>query len=282
MISKSLINILIIIIILISISCDIINPLEDIPSYIQIDKISHSEDSNALKITDAWINIDGNLIGIYELPAKFPIIESGVHTIKVRAGIKVNGIAASRAYYPFYTSYETNIELLPTEIIKIFPEVSYADFANRLWVEDFESAGISIEETSDSDAELVFSSDDVFDGYKSGKIFLPDTSDYYECFTINNFILPYNNTPIYLELNYKNSIQFFVGVYVLSLSGSIDKHTIILIHKHTEWNKIYIDLTTTVNNYPESFFKLFIMVIKENKEQSEEIFIDNLRLVTYE
>ncbi|HOV12628.1 MAG TPA: hypothetical protein PLL90_12785, partial [Bacteroidales bacterium] len=67
-----------------------------VPSYIHIDKIDLNttyefDGSNSCKITDAWVYIDGDLQGIYELPATFPVLANGQHTIMVRAGIKLNG-----------------------------------------------------------------------------------------------------------------------------------------------------------------------------------------------
>lgn len=69
-----------------------------VPSYIHIEKIDVSTvyelyGSDSHKITDAWVYVDGDLQGIYELPATFPILATGQHTIMVRPGIKLNGIA---------------------------------------------------------------------------------------------------------------------------------------------------------------------------------------------
>ena len=49
----------------------------EIPAYISIDDITLTTDlatqgSAAENITDAWVFINDNLVGVYELPATFP------------------------------------------------------------------------------------------------------------------------------------------------------------------------------------------------------------------
>jgi hypothetical protein len=61
-------------------SCELINPVEEIPSFIQIDSfvmednVLADEGSLSHDIRDAWVFIDDEMIGIYELPARIPIL----------------------------------------------------------------------------------------------------------------------------------------------------------------------------------------------------------------
>ena len=72
---------LIIFLLLLINSCKLITPDESIPSYILIDKIAYksniSGDNNSQNITDAWVYVDDQLIGAFELPAKFPVLITG-------------------------------------------------------------------------------------------------------------------------------------------------------------------------------------------------------------
>ena len=70
------------------------------PAYIKINDIELNNSSTD-KITDAWVYIENQLQGVYELPAKFPVLETGVKEIRIKAGIKNNGISSSRVFYPF-------------------------------------------------------------------------------------------------------------------------------------------------------------------------------------
>ena len=57
-------------------SCQVFDRPEKIPSFIHIDhfdfSITHSsQGSSSNKITDAWVYMDGNLEGVYELPSTY-------------------------------------------------------------------------------------------------------------------------------------------------------------------------------------------------------------------
>ena len=166
-------------------SCDIINPDETIPATITIDSFIVSSDiltqgSNSSKITDVWINIDGNLQGIYELPATFPVLETGDRALIIRAGIKNNGIAASREIYEFYNWEEMDITLTSGENKHITPQISYKDNLNFMLIEDFEDPGLKFVTTEKSDTDLIHSNIDVFEGYRSGMIVLDSNHTFFE------------------------------------------------------------------------------------------------------
>jgi hypothetical protein len=44
---------------------------------------SASEGSASHKITDAWVYVDDQLVGVWEVPSKIPALEAGEHTVKV-------------------------------------------------------------------------------------------------------------------------------------------------------------------------------------------------------
>src|SRR5688500_18378665 len=134
---------LIIVVLFIS-GCEIINPPEPVPAYIYIpaftlDADTLSQGSNAHGITDAWVYVDDNLQGLYELPATFPILLSGSQKIVIRAGIKNNGAGSTRIFYPFYTTYETMVDLEPNVTDTIRPVVQYRSNVNFPFLENFES-----------------------------------------------------------------------------------------------------------------------------------------------
>src|SRR5438067_12211826 len=92
-------------------SCEIINPSEDIPSYLHVESFSvttnnETQGSNSSKITDVWVTVDGKALGTYELPATLPVLATGSHDVILSPGILINGIAATRTAYPFYTTYQ--------------------------------------------------------------------------------------------------------------------------------------------------------------------------------
>ena len=134
----------------------------DIPSYIEIDEIILNNSTH--NITDAWVYINDNLQGVYELPAKFPILEEGQHNLRIKAGIKENGISGTRIAYPFYSSYIIEQLFTAETTISISPEVNYISSAD-FFSEDFEGIGMTLEETSMSDTSII---EDYNDEYDSG------------------------------------------------------------------------------------------------------------------
>lgn len=263
------------------------NREEQIPVHLNIDKINLNV-TNALhgsaseKITDAWIYIDGDLAGAYELPCNIPILSEGNHEITIKAGIKVNGIAASRAYYPFYTSYVVNITLSPDSIYEFEPVITYYDDKIQ-FNEDFEDGGISFTKTGTSDTSIVKTSESsqVFEGNYSGIINLNSTYDYALISMIDMLELPTTGKPVFLELNYKTNIPFNIGLYCI-YSSQIAKRTHLIINPNDTWNKIYVNLTSLVVKYPDALgFKLFFEAINdvENDIENAEIMIDNIKIL---
>lgn len=269
-------------------SCEVINPDEGIPSYIQIDTIIFStnyleEGTASHKITDAWVYVDDELVGTYELPATVPVLKSGSHKITVNAGIKMNGIAATRIPYPFYRPYEVTTELFADSIIKLEPEVEYYTSTNFVWMEDFESPGYTLEVTSLSDTNLnrISGTADVFEGNSSGLFaMLNPPHILFECKTINEYVLPKGGTPVFLELNYKCNNTFRIGIFANEAGLSTQVPQTILINKSENWNKIYVNLTNEVSLFVNAVnYNVYFGVIPDEGVPEPMVYIDNIKLI---
>lgn len=268
-------------------SCELINPDETIPSFIQIDSIDvesnnpQEEGSVSHKISDAWVYIDDELIGSYELPATIPILKDGTHRMTIRAGIKSNGILSTRPYYPFYEPivYD-NFKLIKDSIIKVKPVTHYSSGAKIAWKEAFEDAGISLINATDDTTSLLITSNPalVFEGRNSGyiKILQNDTSFFFR--STDTYKLPISGFS-YLELNYKNNNKFMVGLIAI-INGSSVPLPVLILNRSDKWNKIYINLTMTVNNYISATdFYIFVSSAKEPDVTEPCIYLDNIKLV---
>ncbi len=257
-----------------------------VPSYIHIDKITLNstyeiDGTNSSKITDAWVYVDDDLIGIYELPATFPVLYTGSHKISVRAGVKLNGIAMSRGYYPFFETYNTTIDLQKEEIDTISPVVTY--FPGKIqWKEDFEDAGISIVRYVDSDTSIYKTTDpaDAFEGSFSGVANLDATRHYILCVSDSTLEIPQNQSPVFLEMNYKTNTYLTVGMYGKLASGTTERIPTIVLNPTNEWKKIYINLTYTANyTVNTNGFKVFFEANKPDSLTSAKVLIDNIKLL---
>jgi hypothetical protein len=278
--------------ILISPSCDLINPDEDAPGYVEVKQFSFNPvpgaqefgPSVSTKIKDAWVYIDGKFHGVYELPARFPVLETGNRNFLVLPGILLNGIAGTRSPYPFYKGSDHAINLPANGSVVINPSTEYFNLAECTYCESFEGAGFSLTPTALSDTMMFLlppSDPDVFEGAGSGAAYLTTENSIFEVASTTTFTPPGSSQPVYLEMDYKINQEMKVGLIVIR-SGETDLQIpIITLRPNEEWNKVYVQLGYTVSSYPNATFKLFIGALKSPETTKSEFFIDNIKVVNF-
>ena len=257
-------------------SCNKFEGSQTVPAYIHIDSISvecdyYTYGANTSNITDAWVYVDDQIIGCYELPATFPVLKRGKHKVSVYAGICVNGIGDARSYYPFYKSkdyYELN--LVEDSIINLNPVVNYyeIDLLN-IWTDDFET-GTSLVPLAESDTGIVcidgpeaWNTDNSF---YSGKVVLPPDSLDFVLASSEEFTFHQNLQGDYcmLEMDYKCNDTFFVGLMYYK-NYSLTQWPLVKVlptdKTHTVpeiWKKMYVNLGPLMTeNETASYFKLY-------------------------
>jgi hypothetical protein len=266
-------------------SCSVFDKEEKIPSYIQIKQANlqtnySTEGANTHKINDVWINIDGNLQGIYEIPVTFPVLETGKRIITIRAGIKVNGIAASRAPYPFYEFLNIDTILPEKEIVVINPTFKYKENIKFAWIEDFQGNGYSLERMIGSDTLLMVQADSNNSKYGVFCIDAVKQKFYYK--SSEAYQLPKNGSAVFLELDYRCNHPFTIGLLVNKLQSSV-AHDIIIINPHPNtFNHIYIDLTYTVTSNMDAVdFNIIFRGVLQDGYTDGKIEIDNIKLIHF-
>ena len=245
------------------------------PAYIKINDIELNNSSTD-KITDAWVYIENQLQGVYELPAKFPLLETGVKEIRIKAGIKNNGISSSRVFYPFYSSFIiNNFELISGEEYTINPVVNYLDNIS-IFNEDFEGVGLEIDTTINSNIDFEIVNDSA---QKYAFANLKDSNSIFEIATIEILDIPKDGSPVFLELDYKSNTEFKTGLYVQE-SGTVIDESILWIREKETWSKIYVNLTPVTSNYfNASSFKLYLKMERNFSISENKIYFDNLKIV---
>lgn len=274
-------------VLVILVSCDKFSGDQTIPAYIHIEKITFSatdiQGTSSSKITDAWVYVDDQLVGAFQLPVTFPVLERGKHKVTIHAGIKMNGIASTRVYYPFYKPVDFQVNFVEDSVVTLNPAVTYYESTKFVWMENFESGGSSLEKTAKSDTALVLTSDhqNVFEGNFSGMVNLNDSVLIFEAATIDPYELPKTGSSVFLEMNYKTNNLFTVGVIGVGATQVIQQPIIVLNHSDS-WNKIYINLTSTVQEMTTSVaFKVFLGAVKEDTVSHPKILVDNFKLLTF-
>ena len=269
----------------------------EIPSYLKITAIDLETDtfdgSDSQKITDAWITMDGIFLGAFEIPCTIPILADGEHEFAISAGIKANGISATRIRYPFYSIcnlfYEDSIEpvvgkklhLYKDSTITVSATTKYTDNTNFLFIEDFEDAGLIIKPSDESDTTLqkTYSDSLVFEGYGSGFVELDSVNDFFELINSEFVSLSSIYNDNMLELNYKCDHSFKVGIAMKSgETGEIVRFEALHIDSSYVWNKIYVHMTNQVNlGTTDDEFGIFIGIKKRVNVETATFYFDNIK-----
>jgi hypothetical protein len=258
-----------------------------IPSYVHIPEYHFQalpgEGTSSHNITDAWVFVNGQKIGAFQLPATVPVLASGKSTFDIFPGIKLNGIAATRAIYTFYSRYTSDVELYPDSMITIIPSCTYVDGLSFDFIEDFESIGVVFDKTDRSDTTLMKTDDaeHVFEGQYSGYIALENNITFFEAKSINAYSLPKTGGFSFIEINCKSTIPFVVGLFANEFNYST-RNPIVVVTPSDNWKKIYVNLTPTVSRFQQAFnFNVLIAAQLDETETQGRIWIDNIKLLHY-
>jgi len=281
---------LLFIILLTQTSCEKFSGDQEVPAYLSIDSIYIStnfslQGTNSQNITDAWIYVDDNLIGAFQMPARVPVLYNGIHTVTVFPGIKENGIATTRVTYPFYKPIITKIRLTPdsTTQLKVLKTV-YQSTSSFVWMENFESEPFTIDTTSSSSAyiertpsgsPLAFKDE----GSYSGMVVLDTARSFFECKTNKEYPIP--SSTVYLEINFNINTTMTVGVFVYSTTTSYQVPILNLNPTHNTWKKTYINLTTSLNSYYGTYYRVYLGAFLDDGAEQNLLLFDNLKVLTY-
>lgn len=268
-------------------SCKIFNPEDLVPSYIYVTDLvvnpNNNQGTSSDNLTDAWVYINGNLIGTYELPSKIPVHVEGSYNLQIFAGMKSNGLTNIRIQNDFLNPFDTTMNSAPSRTDTITPVITYESSA-RFWIEDFEDPGVKFSTMPNSDTSLLITNNTslVLEGNGSGIIQLGAGQSRFECrtseTTFDNF--PKQGAPIYIEVDYNSNEILTFGIYHNNNSSVLIKQEHInLFPTDGKWKKIYLSLTDLVSSQLNaSEFELYIEVVK-NRSSAPLVLIDNLKVI---
>lgn len=232
--------------------------------------------SNSSKITDIWYYVDDNFKGAFPIGSIMPIVGSGSSKITLYAGIKNNGISATRLPYDFYQKYTISQDITPGQTYVVNPTFEYLTVAAFPIIENFDAGGFKFMSVGTTPFTVITDPNLVYGG--SGKSFymtMTDVNPKSEIKTSTPINLPVGGAAVYLELNYKCNQQIEVGV----IGGGIEVRQALIVNSSSEWNKIYIQLTSVVSTQPTyNYYDIYIKATKQ--VDSPEIYLDNIKLVT--
>lgn len=275
---------------LIGFSCDIINPDEEVPAYIHINEFSlttneTTEGSNSAKITEAWVFVDGAFLGVYDLPAQLPILQTGEVELKIEAGIKENGRSLTPDIYPFYAPYELTVNLVPNETIEINPTTTYADNAEIVFIEDFEDTRPRVfTESITGNQEIIRTEEHAFEGQYSGQFYVSNNNAIVEFSTpVTYNDLMENGVYVYLEVNYRSDAPVSWGIVGEqdAITG-LERFWEAGFLPKPEWNKIYFNISPSIVESQLDDYKIALRGDWRSQDpDSSLVHIDNIKLVRF-
>lgn len=276
-------------------SCPGFQGNQEIPAYLHVDTFLFTtnyglEGAASHKITDVAVYVDGTYQGYYEMPATIPILERGKHTLTLYPGIKLNGNSSTRTLNPFYVPYTIENYVFEEKVIDtVTPSTHYYPLDESdihfKYMEDFERQ-ISLETVAYSDTTITRTDRDAPDvwndkegnSHYSGHVWIEDTLAFYIT-TPKLYDLPDQGNSIFLELDYKCTDMFTVGLYAKISSEEMIE--LVHVNPSEKWNKIYINLGPNITDAsadsPE-YFRVFISGSTE-KSTVAEYYFDNIKVV---
>ncbi len=244
----------------------------------QLSVLSATQGTNSHNITDAWLYINDIFYGCVAFNTNIPIFVNGNIKFTIKAGVKMNGISASRQSYVLYTPYTEYINCEANKIYTISPKFENEPKTNFILNETFEAIGTLFTSAGDT----VYSKTDpatpsqAFGG--TGQSAVMKMSSYkpqLKMISANTYNLPLGGAYVYLELNYKCNQAFEAGIYA---NGEF--RPVVIINATADWKKIYIDLRNAVNTTP--VYQGYNIYFQATKIVSNpEILVDNIKVMSY-
>jgi hypothetical protein len=258
-------------------------PENTVPAYIHVPafktEANLGQGTSAQKITDVWVFVNGQINGVFPLPATVPIMELGKQDITLFAGIRNNGTRSNPVIYPFMNEFKISKDLVSNKLDTIKPTLTYLNRTKFWIVDDFEN-GNGFNVNRDNNNVLAFIT--VPNGFE-GKCLeanLDKSNPRIEKASKVTAQLADNAENIYLEMHYKSEALLSVGIIGFNAAtpqGIVNYK--ITLKPNQEWNKIYINLTNEAKTLQMKDFKIVFEGILAENTSSAKIQIDNVKLI---
>lgn len=276
-------------------SCEIINPDEQIPSYVYITpaKVNNLIGKSETGIAAYHLFINDQSIGVYEPESSdtIPVLAEGTTKIEIQPFIWRNGISADAQPSPLHTHHIDNeFEFSVDAITTIDPTFEYAPslFNEDLpFNQDFNSSSnfIIVSGSNSALPNTTSLSSEVFEGTRSLKVLLDDNKPSFNIQNGQAFGMDKFADAIYLEMMYKCDQIFTVKLDVCCDNGVAFVADVINISPKDDWNRIFIELTDEVRLFEISedrAFKIQFEATKPDDVETATFFFDEIRILERE
>jgi hypothetical protein len=265
---------------------------DEVPAYLYIENFTLEtnylkQGTNSSNISDVWVFVNDQTIGVFELPATIPILTEGNQKLSLLAGIKKNGISNNRDDYFFYAPHEINQNFVRRSVDTLRPVITYSEAADFVWQEDFEDLTFRFDTSAASGVKLERTTlaTERYEGKASGQIKLNSSNNYFEARSAEKLKLNGGGLPVYLEMNYRCNQAFEIVLWGYLPNAVVNEVQVVVVNSSTErygsnYNKIYVDLAPAIGYLNQSTdFRIAIVASYDNTNTEGLIFIDNLKIV---
>lgn len=261
----------------------------EIPAFIRTNQVFFStqpaQGSNSSAISELWYYSDGDVLGVVDTPVALPLLKQGVQTITIFPGIKNNGMGTSRIRYPFYTSFDTTLDVVPGETFELQPAFTYLSSAVIDASRNFEAGNSFVEAPfNNGQIELLNEPSLAASGVRCVRMKLPYGAALLSYLDETNILLTSGNVA-FLEMDYSCNNTFVVGVYVISDGNSSKVPVLYLTPTQTAnsitpvWNKIYMDLGMIASqNVSADYYRLYVECSSQESTEPV-IYLDDIKII---
>lgn len=235
-------------------------------------------------ITQVFVNMNGKSLGVYELPAKIPIIADGAQEFVLIPGIINNGISKTKKRFPFMEQYKGIITLKKNDTVSFTPTTRYYSSVKFL-IEDFESPSMKLNVSSESTAKLGRNDDPniLKWGNKYGEILLNDEDSLISFTTNFETVLPKLGAEVYLEFDYMNTNSALTSTISFG-NGNYYDDPYLQINPQKEgkavWKHAYVDLKENISfRQAAPYNEVKFTMLLDQKGTAKYFYIDNIKLV---
>jgi hypothetical protein len=269
-------------------NCTLTDNDQPIPAYLEITGVdistTPSQGAPSHKITDVWAYADNQLLGVFEIPCKIPILINNETTdFLIFPGFRNNGDKSRSFTYNVMNQFRFTENIAPGDIIQKSLTFTYKEDVIFDFVEGFEGGSHIFTRELDDDlsTRIIQTTEDKKSGAQSGKITLTAENPFISVGNIFDFNRIDNaGLDSYFEMDYKNDIPFFVGVIYQQEGEEVINPLILLNPTDGEWNKIYIDYTSILSSPAIDNYSVYITTDLESLDLSSgTIYLDNLKFV---
>lgn len=256
------------------------------PAYLQLGiptAVTEGGQAASCKVTDCWVYLNDQPVGVWEPGSRIPLIGSGSARLKVIAGIRKDGVTDQRIQYPYYATWEQQVELVPEQAVSYSPAFHYYDGLSY-WLADFE-AGVRFDTSNCTAVMLPVPGDGTLVGEQTrvGRIQLDGDHPLYLGISSGD---PFYGTDrnAFLEVDYRSDVELLFGTRSIiqgNLTETAYAYAAPTAHVGNDrpWNKIYINIGAPMSIPGTSDMRFFIRAELPSGTSSAEVEMDNIKLV---